>query len=248
MRDIKILVADDEITVRTFIKMVVAKERLPVAACLEADNGLAAVRLAAEHRPDLVFLDIRMPGCDGLKAAEAILADHPGANVVIVSAYNEFDYARTALRAGVADYLLKPVRPAEVAALIAKAAASAAASPAAPGAGRKPPLVDKVEQYIRANLDSPIKLQDIAKAVYLSQFHLSRTFKQLTGRSVVDFVQDLRLAKAGEMLAATDLSVTEIAGRVGFKDAAYFTTCFKNRNGVTPLQYRKNSRPQPGCR
>ncbi len=241
MRDIKILVADDEITVRTFIKMVVAKERLPVAACLEADNGLDAVRLAAEHRPDLVFLDIRMPGCDGLKAAEAILADNPGANIVIVSAYNEFDYARTALRAGVADYLLKPVRPAEVAVLIAKAAAAAA-----PGADRKPPLVDKVEQYIRANLDSPIKLQDIAQAVYLSQFHLSRTFKQLTGRSVVDFVQDLRLAKAGEMLAATDLTVTEIAGRVGFKDAAYFTTCFKNRNGVTPLQYRKNS--QPGCR
>lgn len=240
MRDIKILVADDEITVRTFIKKVVAKERLPVALCLEADNGLDAVRLAAEHRPDLVFLDIRMPGCDGLRAAEAILAHDPGANVVIVSAYNEFDYARTALRAGVADYLLKPVRPAEVAALIAKAAA-AAPSPAAQGPDRKPPLVAKVEQYIRANLDSPIKLQDIAKAVYLSQFHLSRTFKQLTGRSLVDFVQDLRLAKAGEMLAATDLSVTEIAGLVGFKDAAYFTTCFKNKNGVTPLQYRKNS-------
>ncbi|MDT8902063.1 response regulator [Anaeroselena agilis] len=238
MRAITILVADDEITVRTFIKMVVAKERLPVAACLETDNGLEAVRLAGEHRPDLVFLDIRMPGCDGLKAAAAILADNPRANVVIVSAYNEFDYARTALRAGVADYLLKPVRPAEVAALIVKTAAAAAAPD---DAGRKPPLVAKVEQYIRANLDAPIKLRDIAQAVYLSQFHLSRTFKQLTGRSVVEYLQDQRLAKAGEMLAATDLSVTEIAGRVGFKDAAYFTTCFKNRNGVTPLQYRKNS-------
>ncbi|MDR7867346.1 MAG: response regulator [Sporomusaceae bacterium] len=237
MRDIKILVADDEITVRTFIKKVIAKERLPVALCLEADNGLDAVRLAQEHRPDLTFLDIRMPGCDGLKAAERILADSPGANIVIVSAYNEFDYARTALRAGVADYLLKPVRPAEVAALIAKTAAA----PAPDIPDRKPPLVAKVEQYIRDNLDGSIKLQDIAKTVYISQFHLSRTFKQLTGRSVVDFVQDLRLAKAEEMLAATDLTVTEIAGRVGFKDAAYFTTCFKNRHGISPLQYRKNS-------
>lgn len=237
MRDIKILVADDEVTVRTFIKKVVAKERLPVALCLEADNGLDAVRLAREQRPDLIFLDIRMPGCDGLKAAEHILADNPGANVVIVSAYNEFDYARAALRAGVADYLLKPVRPAEVAALIAKAAKT----PAPDIPDRKPPLVAKVEQYIRDNLDSSIKLQDIAKTVYVSQFHLSRTFKQLTGKSVVDFVQELRLAKAEEMLAATDLSVTEIAGRVGFKDAAYFTTCFKNRYGISPVQFRKNS-------
>jgi two-component system response regulator YesN len=235
VRDIKLLVADDESTVRTFIKTVVAKEPLPVSACLEADNGLDAVRLAAEHRPDLILLDIRMPGCDGLQAAETILAQSPGASVVIVSAYNEFDYARTALRAGVADYLLKPVRPAEIAALVAKAAAAPA-----PPAGPVHPLVAQVEQYIRANLDSPIKLRDIAQAVYLSQFHLSRTFKQLTGRSVVDHIQDLRLAQAEELLKATGLTVTEIAGRVGFKDAAYFTTCFKNRYGVSPLQYRKN--------
>ncbi len=235
VRDIKLLVADDESTVRTFIKTVVAKEHLPVSACLEADNGLDAVRLAAEHRPDLILLDIRMPGCDGLQAAETILAQSPGASVVIVSAYNEFDYARTALRAGVADYLLKPVRPAEIAALVAKAAAAPA-----PPAGPVHPLVAQVEQYIRANLDSPIKLRDIAQAVYLSQFHLSRTFKQLTGRSVVDHIQDLRLAQAEELLKATGLTVTEIAGRVGFKDAAYFTTCFKNRYGVSPLQYRKN--------
>ncbi len=234
--DIKILVADDEVTVRTFIKAVVAKERLPVAACLEADNGLEAVRLAGEHRPGLVFLDIRMPGCDGLRAAEQILAASPGTSVVIVTAYNEFDYARTALRAGVADYLLKPVRPAEVAALIAKAAAKAA------DGDRQPPLVAKVTEYVRANLDNPLKLQDIAGAVYLSQFHLSRTFKQLTGRSIVDFIQDQRLAKAEELLAATDLTVTDIAGLVGFRDAAYFTTCFRNRRGLSPLQYRKQSK------
>ncbi len=237
VRDIKLLVADDEITVRTFIKTVIAKERLPVALCLETDNGLDAVRLAAEHRPDLILLDIRMPGCDGLQAAETILAQSPGASVVIVSAYNEFDYARTALRAGVADYLLKPVRPAEIAALVAKAAAA----PAPPSAVPVPPLVAQVEQYINANLDSPIKLQDIAQAVYLSQFHLSRTFKQLTGRSLVDFIQTRRLARAAELLAATGLTVAEIAGRVGFKDAAYFATCFKNRYKVSPLQYRKNS-------
>ncbi len=237
MPDIKILVADDEVTVRTFIKTVAAKERLPVTACIETDNGLDAVRLAGEHRPDLVFLDIRMPGCDGLRAAELILAANPGTSVVIVTAYDEFDYARTALRAGVADYLLKPVRPDEVAALIAKAAAAREDD-----GGRQPPLVAKVAAYVRANLDKPLKLRDIAGAVYLSQCHLSRTFKQLTGRSIVDFIRDQRLARAEELLAATDLTVTEIAGQVGFRDAAYFTTCFKNRHGLSPVQYRKKTK------
>jgi len=234
--DIKILVADDEVTVRTFIKTVAAKERLPVTACIETDNGLDAVRLAGEHRPDLVFLDIRMPGCDGLRAAELILAANPGTSVVIVTAYDEFDYARTALRAGVADYLLKPVRPEEVVALIAKAAAVREAG------DRQPPLVAKVAAYVRANLDKPLKLRDIAGAVYLSQCHLSRTVNQLTGRSIVDFIRDQRLARAEELLAATDLTVTEIAGQVGFRDAAYFTTCFKNRHGLSPVQYRKKTK------
>ena len=85
MADIKILVADDEVTVRTFIKTVVAKERLPVAACLEAVHGLEAVRLAGEHRPGLVFLDIRMPGLGGMDVLAEIRKTAPSLVVIMLT-------------------------------------------------------------------------------------------------------------------------------------------------------------------
>lgn len=241
MRDIRVLVADDEATVRTFIKLVVSREKLPVAALAEADNGLEAVRLAHEFKPDLVFLDIRMPGLDGLQAAEVILAADARTSVVIVSAFSEFDYARTAFRAGVVDYLLKPIRPADVGEAVRKAAEKAGQSGAAdwPQPAKTPALVKAVVDYVAANLGRPIRLQDIAGAVFVSPYHLSRTFKQLTGRSLVDYIQERRLTKAEEILLTTELTITEVAGLVGFSDAAYFATCFKNRTGCSPMQFRK---------
>ena len=241
MRRIKVLVADDEATVRTFIKLVVNKEQLPVSAVAETDNGTEAVRLTREFLPDLVFLDIRMPGLDGLQAAEAILAGEVKPMVVIVSAYNEFDYARTAFRAGAADFLLKPIKPAEIAEIINRAAEKCGEREGA-AAGcqeKKPSVVQAVADYVTTNLDKPIHLNDIARAVFVSSYHLSRTFKCLTGQSIVDYVQEQRISKASELLASTELTITEVAGKVGFNDAAYFATCFKNKTGVSPMQYRK---------
>ena len=228
MKNIKVLVADDESTVRQFIKLVVSKEKLPVVAFAEVDNGTDAVKVAAEFLPDLVFLDIRMPGIDGLKAAEMILAKDHKPTVVIVSAYNEFDYARTAFRAGVADFLLKPIKPADVAELINTVAARCVDTEAYETCDKRKrsTVISAVNDYVIANLDKPIHLNDIAKAIYVSSYHLSRKFKLLTGQSIVDYIQEQRLAKAMELLKATDFSITDIAGKVGFNDACLFCHLF----------------------
>lgn len=240
MRDIRVLVADDEATVRAFIKLVVSREKLPVSALAEADNGLDAVRLAREWKPDLVFLDIRMPGLDGLKAAQAILDADASLSVVIVSAFSEFDYARTAFRAGVVDYLLKPIRPTDIGDAVKKAAGKADNGVAGDiPAARTSALVRAVVDYVAANLNRPIRLQDVAEAVFISPYHLSRTFKQLTGQSLVDYIQERRLEKAEDILLTTELTITEVAGLTGFSDAAYFATCFKSRTGCSPMQFRK---------
>ena len=189
------------------------------------------------------FAELRGFAGLGETKAAAILAAAAGVRVVIVSAYNEFEYARTALRAGAADYLLKPVKPADIAALVKKTAEERApAAAAAGGPPRTPALARAVADYVAKNLDKPVHLQDIARAVFVSPYHLSRTFKQLTGRTIVEYVQEQRLAKAEEILAATDFSITEVAGLVGFNDAAYFATCFKQKTGVTPGQYRKRQK------
>ena len=238
MREIKLLVADDEQMVRTFVKSVIEKEKLPVAQVLEADNGVDAIHLAQQYRPELVFLDIRMPGCDGLRVAERIIEENKSTQIIIISAYNDFEYARTALRVGVADYLLKPVRPNEIARLITCAAGQAFTTVKADDT-KKASLVEAVESFVEKNLESSIQLKDIAAAVFVSPSHLSKMFKQYTGKSLVDYIQEVRLLAAEKLLRDTDLTITEIAGKVGFNDAAYFATCFKNHMEITPLQFRK---------
>lgn len=238
IKKIKLLVVDDEQMVRTFIKTVVEKENLPVSEVLEADNGSDAILMARQHNPELILLDIHMPGCNGLWAAEKIIEENNNAHIVIISAYNDFEYARTALRAGVIDYLLKPVRADEFVNLILGVAEKKSHSEGG-NHSQKAPLVVAVDEFLEKNAEMAIQLKDIASAMFVSPFHLSRRFKQITGKSISDYVQKFRLDKAEVLLQDTDLTIMEISGKVGFNDAAYFTTCFKNHKGITPLKFRK---------
>ena len=259
MREITLLVADDEAIVRAFINKLVTREKAPVRQVLEAGNGLKALELALEHKPDLVFLDIRMPGMDGLQAAEAILQALPGTMVVMVTAHGDFDYARSAFRAGVEDYLLKPIRASSVLEYIHKAqaarvtrlsAADAAPLPgnyARPQAGalpaeNAPPAVHAAVEYIRGHLHGKISLSDVSKAVFVSQFHLSRMFARHMGKPLMEYAQDKRLAEAEKLLRETSLSVSEIAEQLGYSTLAYFSGCFRKKFGQAPSAYRKSGR------
>ena len=102
-----------------------------------------------------------------------------------------------------------------------------------------PAIVRAVTEHVAANLAEELRLEDIARAVHVSPWHLSRTFKRLAGKSIADSVREQRLGKAAELLAQSGLSVTEIAGAVGFDNAGYFATCFKQATGMSPSEFRK---------
>jgi two-component system response regulator YesN len=87
-----------------------------------AGNGDDALRLAREHAPDLLLTDIRMPRMDGLVLLERLHAEAPGIKTMIISGYQDFDYARLARRQGAIDYLLKPSTPAALQKTLARAA------------------------------------------------------------------------------------------------------------------------------
>lgn len=243
MRNISILVADDEVFVRRFLESVIKNENLPVSALYQADNGLDAVTLARKHTPDLLFLDIRMPGQDGLKVAKQLIKAEYTGKIVIVSAYNEFEYAREAFRLGVSDYLLKPVKPHEFSSFILEVARSPEgrrSMPPVQGDEKfQPAVVRAVLAYIAENLHTQLTVEAIAKAVHLSPWHLSRTFKGLDGRSIMDCARKMRVERAKELLQATNRPVTEVAAMVGFENSGYFATCFKQATGMSPSEYRK---------
>ena len=110
----RVLVADDErLERRALLRILSGIDGFDIDI-LEAANGRQAVELAAAGTVDLAFLDIRMPGMDGLEAAHELKALWPAMRVVFVTAFDHFDYAREAIRLGVDEYLVKPASADEV--------------------------------------------------------------------------------------------------------------------------------------
>ncbi|GAA0433950.1 DNA-binding response regulator [Actinoplanes capillaceus] len=110
---IRILIADDQPLVRAGLRTVLATDpELEIVA--EAHDGRSALEAVERWRPDVVLLDIRMPGVDGLAAAESIRARHPAVRVMIITTFDEDRYIARAVQAGVHGFLLKSGDPYEL--------------------------------------------------------------------------------------------------------------------------------------
>lgn len=93
--------------------------------------------------------------------------------------------------------------------------------------------------YIQKNYAQPITLEEMAKRCHVSYSYFSRQLSGVTGQSFASFLCSVRLSAAEHLLITTDISITEVAFRVGFSDASYFTRRFSEKNGMTPGAYRK---------
>ena len=106
------------------------------------------------------------------------------------------------------------------------------------------PLLADVFGFVEERYREPISLKDVARAVSLSPGHLTTVVRRKTGRTVVEWIAERRLAQARRLLVETDLSVEEIGHRVGYNDPTYFVRSFRRAHGTTPpLRWRRASRP-----
>jgi len=154
-----------------------------------AAGGDEAVRLAAERAPDVVLMDLEMPGTDGVQATREVLAHRPATAVVVLTSFSDRERILAALEAGAAGYLLKDVQPDELARAIEAAAAGQA--PLHPRAARElldhryalgPPLSAREEEVLRLLAQGlPNKL--IARRLEISERtvkgHLTRIFERI---------------------------------------------------------------------
>jgi DNA-binding NarL/FixJ family response regulator len=126
---ISVLLADDQPLLRRGFRMILeAEDGLTVVG--EAGDGAEAIALARRCQPDVVLMDIRMPGTDGIEATRRITLSEPGVRVLVLTTFDLDEYAFGALRAGASGFLLKDVRPAElVAAVRTVASGDAVVSP-----------------------------------------------------------------------------------------------------------------------
>ena len=106
---LRIMIVDDEPLERQGIRLILETYRPQDEIVGEAGDGEEAIQVATKVKPDVILLDIRMPGLDGMEVAKILRPVLPDTRLVVVSAHSEFSYAKKAVALGISDYLLKPV-------------------------------------------------------------------------------------------------------------------------------------------
>ncbi|MBR1651050.1 MAG: response regulator [Lachnospiraceae bacterium] len=422
----KVFLADDEIVIREGIRESFPWEETPYVLVGEAPDGEMALPMIRDTNPDIVITDIKMPFMDGIELCKALRAQMPWIGIVVLSGYDEFEYARQCIALGVREYLLKPINAEELKKVLDKVSAQIAeekkaslhaaslrarmemggklvkekliaslfsdeakeeeageviaqlqsmgcpvpakhyavidalfnptekgqqaagqlsersggmvlACPGRTGTrflvlgdtpedveerayafatsmtreierleddvnpegapetkvgigdivsrpediyksfksarhirhllterkdekslilgvremGEKadeqtPGVVNEAKLFMSSKFSDPnLMLQDVARAVGMSNSRFSTVFSQQTGKTFTEYLMYLRLGKAKEMLKSTGLKSSQIAGEVGYNDAHYFSYIFKKNVGMTPSEYRAQNQNQP---
>lgn len=218
----------------------------------DAGDSVEGLSLILNRRPQIIVTDIRLPGGTGLSMIREIYETyHP--QVIVISGYAEFEYAREALSLGVIAYLVKPIGEEELKEALCKAVANLTGegSSAKAAALGKPSeeyensgviksyYAGKAVEYIEKHYTENLKIGAIAEELALSESYLSRTFREETGYTITDYRTCYSIAMAAFLLENPELKVYEVAERTGYSDQRYFSRIFRQRVGLTPLEYRE---------
>jgi len=227
MDKIRAVIADDERLMREQLRARLAEVWPELEIVAEAKNGREAVEAVATHRPDLAFLDIRMPGMTGVEAAREI---GDACHVVFITAYSE--YAVEAFEQGAVDYVLKPAdserlavtvarlkkrlgaKPADLGALLEKLAASLELpADASRSALRKEPYL----QWIQASMGQQIRMIPVAEVLFFTSDEKytrvqTETYEALIRKPIKELVEELDPEDFWQIHRATIVNVKAIAG------------------------------------
>lgn len=229
----KVLLVDDESYMTEYLKKLVDWKSYGFEEVLTASGGSIARDLIEQKKPELLVTDIRMPRVSGLDLVKYIDENNYSTKTIILSGYSEFEYAQQALRYGVTEYLVKPILKKDFQAslehVMEKFFEKEESSP--------DDDISAVKKYIAEHVGEDLSLEILGEVA-----HLSKTFKEETGKNLSAYIADVRMEKAAELLSGTDQWVHEIMESVGYQKSQYFSKIFKEKYGVTPNEYRRTHR------
>ena len=245
---LKVLIVDDETVVRRGIVLGVDWASMDCVVVGEAANGEEGLAAAERYNPNLIITDVRMPRMDGIEMMRRLREKESTAHFIILTAYDEFDYARAALRYGAADYLLKPFRDQDLMSAIARVREKEGAAQPAEDTlllpkGDKSKYVLQTLNYIAEHYaDTDINIASIARHIGISEGHLSHVFKKETNYTALGYLTQYRIHTARKLLRDCRYKVYEVAEMVGYRDVAYFGSTFKKHTGMSPSEYQDRCR------
>ena len=221
-----------------------------------AQYGRQALQKIRKHPPHLIISDIMMPEMDGLSLCRQVKQDPLTCHIpVILLTARSGEQARLeGLQQGADAYLEKPFSRQELFVrleqllllrrqLQARYAHLPAFTPATDAVGKQHDafMVKVLDVLTMAHTDAEFGPNELARALFISRTVLYRKIGELTGVTVAAFINDFRLNQGHDLLLQSDLAIKDIAYRVGFNSADYFSKCYREKFGQTPSKVRKNS-------
>lgn len=251
----KIIIADDEAIERRVLCKSLTKAFGDNVELYEARTGREAVALFEEEDIKIAILDIEMPGMDGLEAARVMRQKDSNCIIIFLTAYDDFSYAKQAIRVKTLDYLLKPYDENELFLTVEEAMRLVdqnyeAEIPEEMEEEYIPEmeenddirfslLKEKVESYIKEHYTEEISMHDIAHIMNYSESYFCKLFKQCFKVNFTTYLANHRIEKAKSMLEDPLTNVKVVGISCGYPDSNYFARVFKRATGLTPTEYRK---------
>jgi two-component system, response regulator YesN len=266
---IRTLIVDDQKLVRRGLISVMPWEQFEFSIVGEAGNGEKALEFISNNKVDLVITELVMPVMSGLELMKQINREFPYIRVVILTCHRDFNYIQEALRLGAIDYIVKTQLEKETMEGILERIVNriryerTSRTPVSTlqdieictGFKITKNLQMKYSEeiiecivnavkYITDNFNEELNLDTVAKKVNISRGYLSHCFKDIVGVSFGDFVRDMKVQKAKELLLNSSRPVYWIAEFLGFWDKKYFSRFFREYTGLLPSEYRYQYRLQ----
>jgi two-component system response regulator YesN len=260
----QVMVVDDEPSALDELVLYISRadpEFHVTAKALGAEDALFDLKIT---NPNLIITDILMPLVDGLAFLQLLRESGWGGLAAIITGYDDFTYAQQAMRLSVFEYLLKPVFPEDIAALLRRTkqlldnerakkiklrteieAELYSQTTGDNGDCNLPAYLGQAKAFIREHYAEPLTLSKVAKQVAVNPAYLSYSFTKHCGQNFLEYVTQYRISKAKELLLQTAMQVQEIAHQIGYTDIAYFTRVFHRTTGLTPGNYRSKQLTGP---
>lgn len=252
-----LLIVDDNDDIRTYLRTILEKRY----QLIEAANGQAGLEMACKEVPDLIISDVMMPVMNGLEFCQRVKSDVATSHVpvILLTARALSQHQVEGYESGADAYITKPFQPEVLMARVdnllrqrqkLRKLWSGTTHQEAP---TKPESIEgsstlnvREEAFIQRFRDvvtkqmsnSDLSVEDIGSELNLSRVQLYRKIKALTGQSPVELTRHIRLKRGRDLLETTDMTISEIAYKVGFTAPSYFTKCFKDEFGILPGELR----------
>lgn len=262
-----ILVVEDNEELKAFLRNILSENYTVITA----SNGEEGLQRAADNLPDLIISDVMMPVMDGLEMVRLIKENNNICHIpiIVLSAKASLDDRIAGLEQGIDDYITKPFSATylktRIASLLRQRKAlqeiymnklmegknSSSAAPVADSLTPSQPQItpydeqfmEKVMEFMEEQMDNAeLTIDEFAEKLMLSRTIFYRKLKSIIGLTPVDFIREIRIKRAVQLIDSGEYNFSQVAYMTGFNDPKYFSKCFKKVIGITPSEYKEKKK------